>query len=151
MFVAQLVNFAILITALTFLVFKPIIATLEKRQKKISDSLKDAERIGEELRSAEDKSKAIIAEARAEAGKVVKAAEAAAEAVRSGAADKARAEVNAIIASGKSALAAEKEAMLGEIRAVAADLVTHATEKVIGEKMDSAADKRLVDKVVKEI
>jgi F-type H+-transporting ATPase subunit b len=80
--IAQLVNFAVLFAALTFLLYKPLIGVLEKRQKKIADSLKDAERIGQELKSAEAKSLAVLTEARAEAGKVLAAAQEAGEKVR---------------------------------------------------------------------
>lgn len=148
--VAQLVNFVILFLALSFLLYKPLIGVLEKRQKKITDSLKDAERIGEELRLAETKSLAILTEARAEAGKVVAAAKDAAESVRGSATDKARAEVAAIIAGGKSQLAAERDLMISEVRAAAAELISSATEKLIGEKMTDAKDKHLIEKIVKE-
>jgi len=148
--IAQLVNFAILFTALTLLLYKPLLSVIEKRQKKIADSLKDAERIGEELRSTEEKSRAALSEARAEASKILSSAQAAAEEVRSSAVEKARGEVAAIIAGGKSQLAAERDAMVGEVRAAAAELIASAAEKVIAEKMSSAKDKQLIEKVVKE-
>jgi len=148
--IAQLVNFVILFTALTFLLYKPLIGVLEKRQKKIVESLKNAERIGEELRSAEDKSLAVVSAARVEAGKIMSAANAAAEAVRAGAVEKARAEVALIIAGGKSQLAAERDLMVNEVRAVAAELVASATEKIIAEKMTDAKDKHLIEKIVKQ-
>ena len=149
--IAQLVNFAILATALTFLVYKPIVGVLEKRQKKIADSLKDAERISEELASAKTKTEEAMREARVEAAKVVSAAQASAESVRAAAAEKAKAEVALIIASGKKQLAAERDAAMGEVRAAAAELVSLATHKVIGEKLSGAKDKQLVDKIVETV
>jgi F-type H+-transporting ATPase subunit b len=146
--IAQLVNFVILFSALTFLLYKPLIGVLEKRQKKIADSLKDAERIGEELRSAQDKSLAILSEARGEAGKVVAVAQAAADRVRSEALDKARAEVAALVANGKNQLIAERDAMVNDVRVVAAELIAEATQKVIGEKMNDAKDKHLIEKIL---
>jgi F-type H+-transporting ATPase subunit b len=146
---AQLVNFVILFSALTFLLYKPILGVLERRGKKIADSLKDAEKISEELRSAEDKSRAVLSEARSEAGKIVAAARAETDSARAIAVEKAKAEVAAVIASGRGQLAAERDAMVNEVRAVAAELVATATEKIIGEKMSDAKDKHLIEKLVK--
>jgi len=50
--IAQLVNFVILFTALTFLLYKPLIAALDKRRAKIAESLANAEKIGDELKRA---------------------------------------------------------------------------------------------------
>ena len=146
--IAQLINFVILFLALTFLLYKPLIGVLEKRQKKIADSLRDAERISEELRSAQDKSLAILSEARGEAGKVVIAAQAAADRVRSEALEKTRTEVATVITNGKNQLATERDQMVNEVRAVAAELIAGATQKIIGEKMTDAKDKHLIEKIL---
>jgi F-type H+-transporting ATPase subunit b len=101
------------------------------------------------LRSAEDKSRAVLSEARSEAGKIVAAARAETDSARAIAVEKAKAEVAAVIASGRGQLAAERDAMVNEVRAVAAELVATATEKIIGEKMSDAKDKHLIEKLVK--
>jgi F-type H+-transporting ATPase subunit b len=149
--VAQLVNFAILMAALLFFVYKPLIKVLEGRQEKIAESLRDAERIGEELRGAEAKSLEILAAARAEAGKIVDQARVSAEAAKTAAVEKAKAEVAVLVAGGKRQLASERDAMLLEVRGAAAELVGRAVEKVIGEKMNDAKGRQLVEKTLEGI
>jgi F0F1-type ATP synthase membrane subunit b/b' len=56
--------------------------------------------------------------------------------------------VAAIIANGKSQLAAERDAMVGEVRTAAAGLIAAAAEKIIGEKMSAAKDRHLIEKIV---
>ncbi len=146
--IAQLVNFVILFTALTFLLYKPLIAALDKRRAKISESLANAEKIGEELKRANAESERIVAAARAEASRLSAEAAKQAEANRAAAVEKTRTEISDIIASGKAQLAAERDAMTAEVRRHAAELIAAATEKVINEKMTSAKDKALIEKAI---
>ncbi len=146
--IAQLVNFVILFTALTFLLYKPLIAALDKRRAKVIESLVNAEKIGEELKRAGAESERIVAASQIEAARISAEAAKQADAARLAAVEKTRAEVAGIIASGKAQLGAERDAMMSEVRRAAAELISSATEKVINEKMTSAKDKALIEKVL---
>lgn len=146
--IAQLVNFVILFTALTFLLYKPLIAALDKRRAKVIESLANAEKIGEELTRANAESERIVAAARAEASRISAEALKQAETNRAAAVEKTRVEISEIIASGKAQLGAERDAMTAEVRRAAAELIAAATEKVINEKMTGAKDKALIEQVL---
>jgi F-type H+-transporting ATPase subunit b len=149
--IAQIVNFLILMGALTLLLYKPLLAVLEKRRKTIAESLENAERIGAELNRTNTESARLLSEARAEAQRIITESGAQAEKLRVATVEKARIEVAAVIAQGKQQINADREALLREVRAAAADLIVAATEKVIGEKMDSATDKALVEKALETV
>jgi F-type H+-transporting ATPase subunit b len=149
--IAQLVNFVILFTALTFLLFKPLIAALDKRRAKVIESLANAEKIGEELKRAGAESERIVAASRIESARISAEAAKQAEAARLAAVEKTRAEVAGIIASGKAQLGAERDVMMSEVRRAAAELIASATEKVINEKMTSAKDKSLIEAAIKTV
>jgi len=149
--IAQLVNFVILFTALTFLLYKPLIASLDKRRAKIAESLANAEKISEELNRAGAESERIVAASRVEAARIASEAAKQAETARLAAVEKTRAEVAGVISSGKAQLAAERDAMMSEVRRAAADLIAVATEKVINEKMTSARDKSLIEKTLETV
>jgi F-type H+-transporting ATPase subunit b len=146
--IAQLVNFAILFTALTFLLYKPLVSALDKRRAKIAESLDNAEKIGDELKRAGAESERIVAASRVEAARISAETAKQAEAVRIAATEKTRAEVASLIAAGKAQLAAERDAMTTEVRRAAAELIAVATEKVINEKMTAAKDKALIEKAI---
>lgn len=146
--IAQIVNFVILFSALTFLLYKPLLAMLEKRRNKIAESLDNAERIGAELARANAESERIVTEAQSRASAIAADSLKQVEAARVAAVEKTKTEVGGIIASGKAQLATERDAMMGEVRAVAADLIARATEKVIGEKLTPTKDKHLIEKVL---
>jgi F-type H+-transporting ATPase subunit b len=149
--IAQLVNFVILFTALTFLLYKPLIAALDKRRAKIAESLANAEKIGDELTRANAESERIVAASRVESLRISSEAAKRAEALRVTAVEKTRNEVSEIIASGKAQLGAERDAMMSEVRRAAAELIALATEKVINEKMTSAKDKSLIEKTLEKV
>lgn len=146
--VAQLVNFAILMTVLVFLLFKPIMAALEKRRAKISESLENADKISDELKRTTAETERLLVAARGEAQRIVTEAQKQSETIKTVAVDKTKAEVASVVAAGKAQLVADRDAMLVEVRAAAADLVAQATEKVIGEKLTHAKDKALVEKAL---
>ncbi len=146
--IAQLVNFAILFGALTFFLYKPLLKVLDDRRKKVADSLANAEKIGDELRRAGEEAAKIASQARAEAQKIVGEAQKSAEALRVQTAEKVKAEVSALIAGGRAQLAREREELIAEVRASAAEMVGAAVEKLIGEKLTAAKDKALVEKAL---
>ena len=55
LFLFQLINFAIVVAILWFLVLKPLTKKMGERQEKIEDSLKNAEAVEENLRKSESK------------------------------------------------------------------------------------------------
>ncbi len=147
--IAQLVNFAILMAVLVFVLFKPLVAALEKRRQKIAESLDNAEKIGTELKRTTEEGERMLSKSRAEAQRILGEAQKESDAVRAAAADKARAEIAGIIASGRAQLAADRDAMVAEVRKAAAELVAEAASKVVGEKLTPAKDKALIEKALK--
>ncbi len=93
---AQVVNFAVLFGALSYLLYKPVLKTLEERRKMVAKGVEDAlaaevslanadEMAGQVMHSAENEAEGIVGRARTEAGvekaKLVKEAEARAAAI----------------------------------------------------------------------
>lgn len=108
---AQLVNFGVLIAALTWLLYKPVIKTLDERREKIAQGVLDAERAAEAAATAE-----------ADAAVVVKGAETEAEGIVSSARDMAGTEKTRIMkeAEARAAqVAADAEARAQETAAKA--------------------------------
>lgn len=133
--IAQAVNFGIVLLALTYLLYKPVMKTLDERAHKIAKGVEDATRAEEKLahadeaaahtvRTAEQEAEAVVARARDEASsertRIVKEAEIRAATVLSDA--ELRAKENAASALRES----EKEI---------ARLAVLAAEKVLKEKI----------------
>jgi F-type H+-transporting ATPase subunit b len=88
--IAQAVNFGVLFVALTYLLYKPTMKTLDERRLKVAKGVQDAEEaekklaeadvtVGEKLKGAESEAEGIVASAReagtSEKARIVKDAE----------------------------------------------------------------------------
>lgn len=148
--IAQIINFVVLMTALSFLLYKPILKVLEKRRRTIAESLENAERIKNDLNRTALETSKMINEATGEAHRIVTEARREAETLRAAALVKAQEDAAFIVSEGKAQLTAEREAILHEVRAASADLIIAATSKVIGEKLSTKSDYELIGRAIKE-
>lgn len=150
LFLAQLVNFGIVFFVMWKWVYTPLLKVMDERTKKIEQGVSDAEAAGALLRGAKEQGSQAIAEARKQAKAILDEAAAAAEAERQAMADKARLEVERIVAQGKDQLKGEQRKMVAEAKAEVASLVALAAEKVLREKIDPKKDAALIAQALKE-
>lgn len=149
LFIAQTVNFAIVLGVLYFFAFKPIAKMMAERSQKIEKSLADAKEIEDRLQEAETEKKTIITEAKKAATEILVAADLQGVKRQEEMIKKAKEDIEKIISSEKGKLAAEKAETLKELKAETASLVTLTVEKLLKEKMDGAKDQELIKNLVK--
>ncbi len=149
LFIAQTVNFAIVLGVLYFFAFKPIAKMMAERSQKIEKSLADAKEIEDRLQEAETEKKTIITEAKKAATEILAAADLQGAKRQDEMIKKAKEDIEKIISSEKGKLAAEKAETLKELKAETASLVTLTVEKLLKEKMDGAKDQELIKNLVK--
>ncbi|HEY0948076.1 MAG TPA: F0F1 ATP synthase subunit B [Candidatus Paceibacterota bacterium] len=68
---AQLVNFGVLFVALTWLLYKPVMKTLDERAAKIRQGVEDAERAAEAAANADQEAQKVVQGASDEADSIV--------------------------------------------------------------------------------
>jgi len=146
-----LITFALLLLVLKKFAWKPILAALDARDKTVKDSLDQAARIqGENARLAEEQ-KHILAEAKAQAGQVVRIAHEAADNMRRSVEDAAQAEKKRILASAAQEIEAAKQAAIAELRKTTADLSIGIAGKLLRQNLDDAKNRALVDQLIQEV
>ena len=69
--IIQAVNFGVLLVALTYFLYKPILNVLDERRKKIEQGVRDASKAKEELETADVKAQEIVGEATGKAEEIV--------------------------------------------------------------------------------
>lgn len=151
LFLAQLINFTIVLLVLWKWVFTPVTKALQKRTQKIEDSLKTAENITKEKQEFQKWKSGEMGKARVEASEIVTLAKTEAEEVRSELLAKAKDEQLTMIQEGKEKLEQEQVRMMKQARGQLAELVVQATEKVLREKLDDKKDKQLAEEALKAI
>lgn len=147
----QCISFAILAIVLYRFGVKPLLATMDERQHKISEGLKFADDIKVKLADAEKAAEATRAKASAEAASSLSAARATAEARIAAASQDAIAKANEIIAKGNEAVALERAKMLAEVRAEVAKLVVATSGKVLSRELSSEEKSRYAESASKEL
>lgn len=149
-FIAQLVNFLIVLFVLWKFAYKPIMKTLDERSKRIEEGLKNAQTMEERLAALEMERTEVIKKAQAEATKVLEAAQADAEDRKKDMIEKAKREVERVVVNGKAQLKNEQEAMLREARKEMAEIAVAAAKKILSEGVDAKKASSLAEEVIRK-
>jgi F-type H+-transporting ATPase subunit b len=149
--ISQIVLFVIVAVALKKFAYGPILKVLEERKQKIAESLANAEKIKQELSSAQTKAQEILNQANAQSIKLIEEARTAAAKVQETETQKAIATANQIVAKAKEASEAELVRMKGELRKEMVRLVAETTAKVSGKVLTLDDQKRLADETTKQL
>ncbi|HWA25237.1 MAG TPA: F0F1 ATP synthase subunit B [Lacunisphaera sp.] len=148
---AQIVNFSIVAFVLWKWAFKPVLATLDERQKTISDGLKYAEDMKAKLAATQTETAAIIKAAQVDAQKAIDEARKAAKEFG----DKQQAEAIAraadLLTKAQQSIELEHKKMLNEARAEIARLVVKTTEQVLAKKLSDSDRAAYNDAATKEL
>jgi F-type H+-transporting ATPase subunit b len=144
LFIAQLVNFGIVLFILWKWVFGPLGKKLSERTEKIEKSLLQAKEIEQKHKEAEAERLAQLERARKEAGNIIERAEKLAVQTKEQILAEAKQASEKMIAQTKASLQDEKNKLMREVREEAANLVVAATEKIIRQKLDLKKDQELI-------
>ncbi len=147
----QMINFGVVVGALTFLLLKPVRKILDERSRKIQEGLEaseaasqkeaELENLEEQLRlKAQEKGKVIVDEARKDAK--VRAAEIIAEAEE---------KAKDIIAKGEKQAETNKAALLAHLQEQFEQAVLAVSSKVIGSELSIKQHTQLIEQSIKEI
>ena len=135
---AQIINFGILIAVLTKLLYKPILGMLEKRRKRIEESLKLADEIDKRAATMEEEMGLRRDQAKKEAAEIIGEAKVGAENDREKILVSATAESDRVKAAGREQIELERQAMLDETKKrvgkLALLLVTRSLKQDMGEE-----------------
>ncbi len=150
-FLAQVLNFTIVAFVLWRFAFKPVLATLDERQKKIAAGLQYADDMKAKLEAIQQESVASAKRSQADASKVIDEARKAAKDFL----DKQTAESSAraaeILAKAQQAIEFEKKKMLAEARTEIARLVVATTQRVLAKELSEADRSRYNEAAAREV
>jgi len=148
LFLAQLVNFSVILFILWRWVFKPVTGALQKRTATIEKSLSDAEEIKKKMVELETYTKEQIAKANTEYQAILAKAEQTSVQQKEAILAEARDAASRMVKEAETRVAADKESMMSEVKTEVADMVVMAMEKVIHEKLTSEKDKQYIREVL---
>jgi F-type H+-transporting ATPase subunit b len=150
-FVPQLLNFGIVLFVLWKWAYKPVFNMLDARQKKIAESIENADKIKAELARTEAERQRILTEAGDTANKLIEQAREAASLVREAETQQAIAAAEQIIAKAREAAAQDHARMLAELKREVGRLVVQTTATVTGKILTPDDQKRLAQETEKQL
>ena len=146
-----IITFALLLVILKKMAWKPLLASLDERERTIKQSLDQAQKLqSENARLAQEQAK-LLETARAEASGIVASAREAAEAIRLQVEQTAQTEKSRILASATSEIETLKQAALGELRKTTAELSITIAERLLRQNLDDAKTRAIVDQLIQEV
>ena len=131
---AQGVNFGIVLVALWYFLYRPVMTTLEKRREVVAKGVEDARRAGEKLAGADSVAAQRVSEADAEASEIVARARQAASTESGTIVESARGRAEALQKDAEARAAEEAARALRESEREIARLAMLAAEKVLAHK-----------------
>lgn len=150
-FLAQLILFISVYTVLSKFAFKPIIAMLEERRKRIEEGMLNAEKIKKQLAEAEARYSEVLTKANADAQKLIEEARASAGTLSDRKVQQAISEAEQIIAKAREATSLERERILNDLKREVGRLVVDTTAKVTGKILTPEDQRRLSEEASRQV
>jgi len=151
LFLAQAVNFGIVIFILWRWVMKPVVGALEARRIRIEESVKQAENIEKRMNEIKVFAQDAERKARRNADALINKALASADQMKSETFESARHEAEKILAGARMTINAEKGRALAEISEETANLAVMLAKKILREKLDQRKDMKLAKDALRNL
>ena len=143
--------FTLLLIVLKKFAWKPILNSVDERNKSIEDALKAADKAKEEMASLNADNEKILQEAKKERDLLLKEAREIKNSIINEAKEQANTEAEKILTSTKEQISNEKMKALTELKNQVAELSIEMTEKVLKlELSDAVKQKEFISKSLKE-
>lgn len=132
-----LIAFGITLWILGKYAWKPIMKSLDEREKNISDSIMSAENVRKEMAELKSENEALLAKAREERAIMMREAKETRDKIIIDAKEQARLEMNKIVADAQSVIHQQKMAAITDLKNQVGNLVIEVSEKVIRRELKS--------------
>ena len=150
-FLAQCVAVTILFVVMYNFAWKKVLVILEERRKTIEQSIKNADRIKQELAEAESTRLSILQKANDQAATIIAEAEKSAVVVGERRTQEAARQAEEIIKSAHEAAVLDRNRLMAELKSQIGALVIQTTEKVAGKVLTPADQARLNDETLRNV
>jgi F-type H+-transporting ATPase subunit b len=143
-----LIAFGIVFFILAKYAWKPILKSLDQREKNISDSILSAENVKKEMAALKSENEALLAKAREERSQMLREAKETKDKIIAEAKEQARKETNKIVADAQGVINQQKMAAITDLKNQVGNLVLEVSEKVLRREL---SDKKEQEKYIEEL
>jgi F-type H+-transporting ATPase subunit b len=151
LFLSQVISFSIVAFLLQRFAYKPILALLEERRRKIEEGQINADKIKKQLAEAEKRYQEILAKANADGQKMIDEARESAAHLSERKQQEAIAAAEQIITKAREATAIEHERTMESLKRELGRLVVDTTAKVAGKVLTPEDQRRLQEEAARQL
>jgi len=151
LFLSQVISFVLVALLLRRFAYQPILNVLHERRERIAESLRNAEKIKQQLAEAEKHHAEILAKAHAEAQKMIDEARESSGHLTDRKLQEAIVAAEQIMAKAREASALEHERTMAELKRQVGRLVVETTAKVTGKVLTSEDQRRLQEEAARQL
>ena len=144
-----LITFFILAVLLAKFAWKPLLTTLQERERTIRESLEQAQKARAEGEETLRRNQEILSQARRETAAILEQGKREAETLKTEILAQARKEAQDLVEQGKRQVQFEQKQAMEQLRRQVADLAIQAAERLITRSLDDSAQRQLVDDYVR--
>lgn len=149
--IAQIINFGLVAYLLYRFAFKPVLNTLQERQKRIADGLQYTEEMEQKLKDAEREHAEMIKKAASESKEMLEAAREQAKNYTEKQSQEALFKAEGIIKKAEEAIGLERQKMMHGARNELAQLVVATSRKVLSKDLSEEEQSRFTESATKEL
>jgi len=143
------ITFIVLAGLLAKFAWKPLLTTLQERERTIRESLEQAQKARAEGEETLRRNQEILSQARRETAAILDQGKREAETLRAEILAQARKEAQDLVEQGKRQVQFEQKQAMEQLRTQVADLAIQAAERLITRSLDDSAQRQLVDDYVR--
>lgn len=151
LFLAQVLNFIVLLYLLKRFAYKPILKILENRTKKIEKGLKDADNSHKKLVEITEKERAVLMKARKQAQEIIARAEEIAVKNKEEIIVAAKEQSEKILKDTGREIEENRKKMIQEMRQELGELISMVSEKIARVSLDKKQHQNLIDKAIDDL
>jgi F-type H+-transporting ATPase subunit b len=149
--IAQVVLFAIVYWVLKRYAFKPVIAMLEERRRRIEEGQLNAENIKKQLAASEAKYQEILSKANTEAQRLLEEVRASGDRLAEQKRQEAIAAAEQISLKAQEAMTLERDRLMEEMKRELGRLVVDTTTRVTGKVLTPEDHQRIIEETAREM
>jgi F-type H+-transporting ATPase subunit b len=149
--IAQIVCFSVVIIVLWRFAFKPVLATIDERQRQIQNGLRYTEEMKAKLAQTQQETAGLIKQAQAEGARFIEDARRAAKELSDRQQKEASARAEDLIVKAQQAMELEHKRMMEEARTEVARLVVTTTQRVLAKELSEADRSRYTAAAAREL
>lgn len=146
-----IITFIVLVIVLGKFAWKPILQALHSREQEIADSLRKAEEAKKDAERMMNENRIAMEKASNETARLIAEGRAMAEQLKNDIVSKAHESAKKMLEQAKDEIVREKESAMMQLRTEVADLSIAVAEKILDESLDSAKQKKMVDKALQQL